>query len=116
MPRLGWPILLALAACSATPSGRGISVEGYDRSCASVADCVPVVAAPVGCCDSACPNAAVSATAATTYEADRTAAETKACPGTPPCGANPGGPACPSARVACANGLCEVLVPDASTD
>ena len=108
-------LLLALAACNSTAGtqGIGVSVSGYDRSCATVADCVPVVTGPVGCCELQCPHVALGADAATAYLGDRAAAKVKACPVSPPICPRP---ACPPERVACTSGLCEVLGLDGGVD
>ena len=109
-------LALGIAACNSTPvasQGIGVSVTGYDRSCATVADCVPVATDSVGCCEFQCPHVALGADAAATYLTKRAEAKVKACPVSPPiCPRR----ACPPERIACTSGLCEVLDPDGGAD
>jgi len=109
-------LLLALAACG-SKAGAGVSVAAYDRSCASVVDCIPVVEGTPSCCGDGCATAAVNARVVATYEADRAAARAQACQGAMNgCPVDIGAGTCPAARIACVDGLCAVLVPDAGAD
>jgi hypothetical protein len=111
----------AIAACAADPPSSSVAAKNYDRTCASVADCIPVYEGHVGCCgEGACPNTAIAQSALAKYMVDLGRAAT--CGGVqPPCpvidSMRPGG-GCQGGRVACDSGICmlKMLPSDAATD
>jgi hypothetical protein len=116
-------VIVACAASSrpssvaSYPPPGSIAAKNYDRTCLSVADCVPVYEGPVGCCGGECPNTAIAQVALARYTMDVGLAA--ACGGVqPPCGPLPGGNECPDGRVTCDNGVCILAMPpsDAATD
>ena len=100
--------LFLVAACDGSVN-HTLSATSYVRTCVDVIDCVPVYVGPVGCCGIGitCPNTAIRADQLPRYMSDADAAGK--CSVQPPC---PGGLMCPDGRVACTNGVCEILQPD----
>jgi hypothetical protein len=111
-------LALWLAGCSgaAAPPNHDIRAKNYDRKCATVADCLPIIEGTAGCCGFgiACPNTAINRGALETYVSDVQSATTCAAP--PQC-PNPGPQGPCSGRIACTAGLCalEPTTADATT-
>jgi hypothetical protein len=99
--------LLLFAACGSSPD-HTLSAKNYVRTCVDVIDCVPVYEGTVGCCgiSTTCPNTAIRADQLPKYMSDADGASK--CDVQPPC---LGGRACAGGRIACANGVCELLEP-----
>jgi hypothetical protein len=104
-------LALTLAGCggAAAPPSHLIEAKNYDRSCASVADCVPIFEGTLGCCGlgATCPNAAISADALPKYASDAQRASTCMVPS-----------ACPdiiircaAGRITCTEGTCALEQP-----
>ena len=113
-------IASAMVACAADPPPSSVAAKSYDRTCASVVDCVAVYEGHVGCCGGGCPNSAIAEVALAKYTGDFDRAAS--CGGVqPPCpqidSTRPGS-ACPDGRVGCDNGVCTLLMApsDAATD
>jgi len=103
--------LILAAACGSGTQGRYVDAKNYSRACASVADCFAVYSGPVGCCGGGCANTAIRADALPQYTSAFNQA-TK-CSVQPPCVA-PDPSRC-LGRLSCDNGVCQLLVPDASS-
>jgi hypothetical protein len=104
-------LVLTLAGCGgAAPSNHLIEGKNYDRSCASVADCMPVLEGTLGCCGLAltCPNTAISVDALAKYTSDVDRA-TK-CEGQSTCPGRGGANPC-MGRVTCQSGTCALESP-----
>jgi hypothetical protein len=105
-------LALTLAGCGAAPPNHDIRAENYDRKCATVADCLPIIEGTAGCCGFgiACPNTAINRGALETYVSDVQSATT--CGVQPPC-PNPGQEGPCSGRIACTAGMCALETPTA---
>jgi hypothetical protein len=90
----------------AAAAERAVWAKDYARACTGVADCKPVYEGTFGCCTQACANTAISQGAYAQYEKD-VGARAPICVPIPSC-VPPD--ACPSGRVACTNGTCELLL------
>ncbi|HSZ81229.1 MAG TPA: hypothetical protein VLA14_03055 [Polyangia bacterium] len=89
-------------------SSHAVAAKDYPQSCADVIDCAPITEGVIGCCGlEACPNAAIRADAVARYMSDLDA-RTPHCIPAPPCLALP---PCAGGRIACTNGVCELLEP-----
>jgi hypothetical protein len=99
--------LLMFAACGGNDA-HTLSAKNYVRTCVDVIDCVPVYEGPVGCCGLSltCPNTAIRADQLPKYTSD--ADQASRCDVEPPC---PSGSQCSGGRIACTNGVCELLEP-----
>jgi|SRR5450432_3197374 len=112
-------LALTLAGCggtAATPPNHLIEAKNYDRACASVAECAPVLEGTLGCCGLAltCPNTAISVNALAKYTSDVDRA-TK-CEGMSTCPGRGGANPC-MGRVTCQSGTCALeSPPDAAVD
>jgi hypothetical protein len=107
---LGW--VVTLGGCGSKSAST--SAKDYDHPCATVADCVAVTEGPIGCCgDTGCPTTAIKQTALASYTSARQPSDAQCTP-RPPCGAPLPQP-CPG-RVACVDGTCALLAPDAGAD
>jgi hypothetical protein len=104
--------VLTLAGCgsAAAPSNHLIEGKNYDRSCASVADCMPVLEGTLGCCGLAltCPNTAISVDALAKYTSD--VERVTKCEGQSTCPARGGANPC-TGRVTCQSGTCALESP-----
>ena len=90
-------------------SSHAVAAKDYPQSCADVIDCAPITEGVIGCCGlEACPNAAIRADAVARYMSDLDA-RTPHCIPEPPCVALP---PCMGGRIACTNGVCELLEPN----
>ena len=96
------------------PTPPTISVAGYDRSRASVADCAVVKEGPVACCGALCPNAAIAQTAVSAYMSEFAKQTYIACRQLT-IGCRDGGAllpdGCQQGRVACQGGACALDLP-----
>ena len=103
---------LEMPSFDAAPN-HDIEAKNYDRTCASVADCMAIMEGTAGCCGFgiACPNAAINVGAVETYASDVQRATM--CDIQPPCLA-PAGGMC-SGRIACTTGVCALETADAAT-
>src|SRR5450432_3685703 len=105
---------LEMPSFDAAPN-HDIEAKSYDRTCASVADCMAIIEGTAGCCGFgiACPNAAINVGALAQYVSDVERAT--ACDVPPPC-LSPAPETC-SGRIACAAGSCalDVTPADAAT-
>ena len=103
-------LALFLAACNSKPTAPtgAISASNYDKSCASVADCVPVFEEIANCCDIGCPNTALSVSGFASFNEALQAAQLASCSGPMVCH----GGTVPSnciGRVDCRDGACLFL-------
>ncbi|HVX93931.1 MAG TPA: hypothetical protein VHK47_03380 [Polyangia bacterium] len=100
------------AALGCTPSGPApLTLERYDRKCATVFDCEAVYVGPVDCCSIPCANTALNLDAVTLLTTDiaeevasKCQTEEPRCPAVPRCA--PGG-------VDCVHGGCAYTPPAA---
>lgn len=131
MPPAAAPVIGVVFACLSAACGSAaqvrqarpapsISAESYDRSCASVADCVVVHAGYVECCDVGCLNAVIRETAVPAYMRELASSQKIVCTKfdgtTVACQGDPGplpSDRCQQGRVACQDGACVLYLPGA---